>query len=199
MNGTPDRVPRQTDGVDIGTPDFRATQRDLWPQPSLCASGERFAFRVRRFGFSVLLLCSRTRNDKRETTNACFRSSVMKTVLNCNVRSRLVSRLLTLALTFNVLSHIPHAVADEGMWPFDNPPRKEWKKRYDFDPSDAWLEHLRLASVRVESASASFVSPNGLVMTLTAMSRSCQTDMPISTTSKAAAQLRLTAQRSSKL
>jgi peptidase S46-like protein len=55
--------------------------------------------------------------------------------------------------------------ADEGMWTFDNPPRKLWKERYNFEPTDAWLEHVRLASVRIEGASGSFVSPNGLLMT----------------------------------
>ena len=55
--------------------------------------------------------------------------------------------------------------ADEGMWTFDNPPRKLWKERYNFEPTDAWLEHIRLASVRIEGSSGSFVSPSGLLMT----------------------------------
>jgi peptidase S46-like protein len=56
--------------------------------------------------------------------------------------------------------------ADEGMWTFDNPPRKEWKERYNFEPSEAWLEHLRLASVRLnDGGSGSFVSPDGLMVT----------------------------------
>jgi hypothetical protein len=63
-----------------------------------------------------------------------------------------------------VVSPLP-LFADEGMWTFDNPPRKQWKERYNFEPSDAWLEHIRLASVRIEGSSGSFVSPNGLVMT----------------------------------
>jgi hypothetical protein len=56
--------------------------------------------------------------------------------------------------------------ADDGMWTFDNPPRKQWKERYKFEPTDAWLEHLRLASVRLnDGGSGSFVSPDGLMVT----------------------------------
>ncbi len=56
--------------------------------------------------------------------------------------------------------------ADEGMWTFDNPPRKQWKERYNFAPSDQWLENVRLASVRLnDGGSGAFVSPNGLLMT----------------------------------
>jgi hypothetical protein len=63
-----------------------------------------------------------------------------------------------------IVSPLP-LFADDGMWTFDNPPRKQWKERYNFEPSDAWLEHVRLASVRVEGSSGAFVSPNGLLMT----------------------------------
>src|SRR5262245_21841346 len=56
-------------------------------------------------------------------------------------------------------------LADEGMWTFDNPPRKQWKERYNFEPSDAWLENMRLASVRLnDGGSGSFVSPDGLLL-----------------------------------
>ncbi len=55
--------------------------------------------------------------------------------------------------------------ADEGMWLFNNPPRAQLKK-YDFDPTEKWLDHVRLSSVRFNSGgSGSFVSPDGLVMT----------------------------------
>jgi hypothetical protein len=56
--------------------------------------------------------------------------------------------------------------ADEGMWLFNNPPRKQLKEKYNFEPSDAWLEHLQKASVRCNvGGSGSFVSADGLVMT----------------------------------
>ena len=57
-------------------------------------------------------------------------------------------------------------VADEGMWTLDNMPLKQLKEKYGFEPTSAWLEHIRLSSVRVgDGGSGSFVSPNGLVLT----------------------------------
>jgi len=58
------------------------------------------------------------------------------------------------------------ARADEGMWPFNNIPRAEIKKKYGFDVTDAWLEKVQTASVRFNNGgSGSFVSANGLVLT----------------------------------
>src|SRR5947199_9432380 len=58
------------------------------------------------------------------------------------------------------------ALADEGMWPFNAPPLKQLKEKYQFEPTSQWLEHLQKASVRFNSGgSGSFVSPNGLVIT----------------------------------
>jgi Peptidase S46 len=56
--------------------------------------------------------------------------------------------------------------AEEGMWTFDNPPLKLLKAKYNFTPTQAWLDHLRLSSVRLnDGGSGSFVSPNGLLLT----------------------------------
>src|SRR5213596_2898949 len=58
------------------------------------------------------------------------------------------------------------AVADEGMWPFNAPPLKQLKEKYQFEPTPQWLDHLQKASVRFNSGgSGSFVSANGLCIT----------------------------------
>jgi len=55
---------------------------------------------------------------------------------------------------------------DEGMWTFDNPPLKQLKERYNFEPTQEWLDHVRLSSVRFnDGGSGSFISKDGLVMT----------------------------------
>ena len=49
---------------------------------------------------------------------------------------------------------------------FDNPPMKLLKERYGFEPTRAWLDHPRRASVRFnDGRSGSFVGADGLVLT----------------------------------
>jgi Peptidase S46 len=77
--------------------------------------------------------------------------------------------------TFRSLMLVPVALgmtaatairAEEGMWTFDNPPIKLLKSKYGFTPTQEWLDHLRLASVRLnDGGSGSFVSANGLLLT----------------------------------
>jgi len=56
--------------------------------------------------------------------------------------------------------------ADEGMWTFDNPPLKQLQQKYRFSPSQEWLDHVRLSSVRLnDGGSGSFVSAHGLLLT----------------------------------
>ncbi|GDY03303.1 hypothetical protein LBMAG49_26320 [Planctomycetota bacterium] len=74
--------------------------------------------------------------------------------------TRLIA-VMVIGVTLPVVS-----MPDEGMWPFDGLPLKELKEKYNFEPTPAWLEHVRLGSVRFDTGgSGSFVSPNGLVMT----------------------------------
>src|SRR5437773_11734247 len=65
-----------------------------------------------------------------------------------------------------LLSNIMHnSNADEGMWLFNNPPRKQLKEKYGFEVTDAWLEHVQKSSVRFNSGgSGSFVSEEGLAL-----------------------------------
>jgi hypothetical protein len=72
----------------------------------------------------------------------------------------------TLALCLVSLAAAGAARADEGMWTFDNPPLARWKQVYGFEPTKAWLDKIRLASVRfMDGGSGSFVSPDGLMLT----------------------------------
>ena len=77
-----------------------------------------------------------------------------------------IFRSLVLLVAALLLAAAPMIHAEEGMWTFDNPPLKLLKAKYNFTPTQAWLDHLRLSSVRLnDGGSGSFVSPNGLLLT----------------------------------
>jgi hypothetical protein len=64
--------------------------------------------------------------------------------------------------------------ADEGMWLFNKAPKELLKKDHDFTVTDAWLDHLRLGSVRFNNGgSGSFVSADGLTFTNHHVGRVC--------------------------
>lgn len=52
------------------------------------------------------------------------------------------------------------------MWLLNNPPLKELKERYGFEPTPGWLEHVQKSSVRFNNGgSGSFASAEGLIIT----------------------------------
>ncbi len=57
-------------------------------------------------------------------------------------------------------------LADEGLWLFNDFPSERVKEKYGFQPSQSFLDHIRLSSTRLNNGgSGSFVSPKGLVFT----------------------------------
>jgi peptidase S46-like protein len=78
-----------------------------------------------------------------------------------------MSKTVTVVFTGIVMAlSNPLALADEGMWPLNHLPTQSLQKKYGFTPDEAWLKHVQRASVRVGAGgSASFVSPDGLLMT----------------------------------
>ena len=66
------------------------------------------------------------------------------------------------------------AVADEGMWTFDNVPQAAIQQQYGVTPTQPWLDKLRRSITRFESGcTGSFVSPDGLVLTNHHCAMSC--------------------------
>ena len=60
----------------------------------------------------------------------------------------------------------PLALADEGMWLFNAFPKEKVNAQYGFLPTQQWLDHVRLSSVRFNNGgSGSFVSADGLTFT----------------------------------
>ena len=77
--------------------------------------------------------------------------------------NRIAFAIALLCLVFSLNTPLS---ADEGMWTFDNLPLKQLKEKYGFTPTQEWLDHIRLSSVRFnDGGSGAFISPNGLVLT----------------------------------
>jgi len=74
-------------------------------------------------------------------------------------------RVLNVLLFIFTITFFVSLWADEGLWPFNMVPVELIKKKYGVTITQEWLDHLRLASIRLGGASASFVSPDGLVLT----------------------------------
>jgi hypothetical protein len=99
--------------------------------------------------------------------------------------TKFLRSILALGLSGALLSPML-AHAEEGMWTFDNPPRKQLEEKYGFSPTREWLDHVRLASVRFnDGGSGSFVSPHGLVLTNHHVAR----DLPYGSQPRSSSQL----------
>jgi hypothetical protein len=71
-----------------------------------------------------------------------------------------------LMLAAALLGTASSAVADEGMWTFQNFPRAAVKEKYGVAIGDDWLNRIQRAVTRHETGcTGSFVSPQGLVLT----------------------------------
>jgi hypothetical protein len=57
------------------------------------------------------------------------------------------------------------AVADDGMWPFNQFPKDTVKEKRAFDVTPAFLNQLRTGSVRIGGGAGAFVSASGLLLT----------------------------------
>lgn len=86
-----------------------------------------------------------------------------------------VVRLISVRLKSSLvacLCAIP-AIAGEGLWPYNQFPKDTVKQKLGFDADPAFLDHLRLASVKLSGGSGSFVSPTGLLLTTRALAADC--------------------------
>ena len=57
------------------------------------------------------------------------------------------------------------AFSDGGMWTFQEFPHALLKREHNADVTSAWLERVRTATIRLSNCTASFVSPEGLILT----------------------------------
>ncbi len=81
---------------------------------------------------------------------------------------------LGISLLLIAFAALGPARADEGMWTVNDFPAEKVARAYGFKPDQAWLDHLRLSSVRLAGGcSAGFVSPFGLVQTNHHCARTC--------------------------
>jgi hypothetical protein len=87
-------------------------------------------------------------------------------------------RFAAAAATVSTLILPAMAMADEGMWTFDNFPTAAVKAKYGVTIDRAWLDHVRLATARLSTGcSASIVTGQGLVLTNHHCVSSCVHDL----------------------
>ena len=86
--------------------------------------------------------------------------------MNLIQRHWLLSLLISFLLTPAIGQQEPGPHDFGKMWTFENPPKDWFMEAYKYDLDDEWFDEGRSSALRFASwCSASFVSPNGLVMT----------------------------------
>ena len=65
---------------------------------------------------------------------------------------------ISILLSSLIATSATSAVADEGMWTFDNLPREQIRAKYNFTPDKAWTDYVMRATVNIGGCSASFIS-----------------------------------------
>jgi len=79
-------------------------------------------------------------------------------------------------ITLIVLVISSPAFADGGMWTFHDFPRDLVKRQYGADIRQGWLDEVRTATIRLSNCTASFVSPEGLILTNHHCAEACLDD-----------------------
>src|SRR6478736_83425 len=94
------------------------------------------------------------------------RSASVGTPTDSRTTSMRLNRFLP-GLSFLLLAGLllSPARADEGMWTYDNFPAATVKQKLGVEITPAWLDRVRMATIRLSNCTASFVSPDGLILT----------------------------------
>ncbi len=72
---------------------------------------------------------------------------------------------MKLCAAFALCALVSPALADDGLWLFNQFPKDQLKQKYNVDITDDFLENTRLSTVRIGSASGAFVSAHGIILT----------------------------------
>src|SRR5580658_9021485 len=67
----------------------------------------------------------------------------------------------------------PPVFSDPGMWTFHDFPRELLKREHGADIDSAWLDRVRTSTIRLSNCTASFISPEGLILTNHHCSEAC--------------------------